>query len=200
MEVAAHGYTHASLTAVTAPEVISEVFRDRVELEKATGEIIRGMAYAYGAVNDSVVQCLKDAGILYCRTTASTRQFSIPQDLLRLPATCHHNDRELMALAKRFVEIPLRNDAMLFYLWGHSYEFDDNNNWNVIEEFCELVSGNDSIWYATNREIMEYITDYRALIPSADGSTIYNPTARTLFFVAKGNEYVVESGKSVKIS
>jgi len=33
----------------------------------------------------------------------------------------------------------------LMYVWGHSYEFDNNNNWNVIEDFCKLMGGRDDI-------------------------------------------------------
>ena len=45
----------------------------------------------------------------------------------------------------------------MFYLWGHSYEFDENDNRDVIEKFAEFVGGRDDIWYATNIEIYDYV-------------------------------------------
>ncbi|MCR4719216.1 MAG: hypothetical protein K5768_06260 [Firmicutes bacterium] len=27
----------------------------------------------------------------------------------------------------------------MFYLWGHSYEFDNNDNWEVIENFAKFI-------------------------------------------------------------
>ena len=41
---------------------------------------------------------------------------------------------------------------MLFYLWGHSYEFDEkhNNNWEVIRAFAAYIGKRDEIFYATN--------------------------------------------------
>ena len=33
-----------------------------------------------------------------------------------------------------------RRVPRLLYIWGHSYEFDNDNNWNVIEEFAEKGS------------------------------------------------------------
>ena len=31
---------------------------------------------------------------------------------------------------------------------GHSYEFDNHDNWNVIEDFCAYMGGRNDIWYA----------------------------------------------------
>ena len=52
---------------------------------------------------------------------------------------------------------------MLFYLWGHSYEFDENKNWNVIENFFKKLEKRDDIWYASNIEIYNYIRAYESL-------------------------------------
>ncbi len=37
--------------------------------------------------------------------------------------------------------------SWLFYLWGHSYEFEADENWNVIEEFAAYTGNRDEIWY-----------------------------------------------------
>ena len=49
----------------------------------------------------------------------------------------------------------------LFYLWGHSYEFEDNNNWDVIENFAKALGRKEDVWYATNGEIYDYVTEYK---------------------------------------
>ena len=80
-------------------------------------------------------------------------------------ATCHHNDPQLMELAKQFCEGRVFPGS-LFYLWGHAYEFDGDNNWNVIEEFVKYVSQfSQEIWFAGNTEIADYVT------ASVSGST-----------------------------
>ena len=58
-----------------------------------------------------------------------------------------------MELAKRFVEMEPET-PQLFYVWGHSYEFEDNNNWEIIERFCEYMAGRDDIFYGTNEEVL----------------------------------------------
>lgn len=42
-------------------------------------------------------------------------------------------------------------------MWGHSYEFDVNNNWERIEEFCKMLGGRDDIFYGTNAQCLGYI-------------------------------------------
>ena len=189
-EVAVHGYRHPWLESLPPSMATIDVLNDRIELEKMFGRIIRGMAYPQGTYDDEVVNCLRACGIAYSRTTKTTERFDIPTDWLRMPATCHHNNPRLMELANKFLERKtFRPQPQLFYLWGHTYEFDDNDNWNVIEEFAEYMGGRDEIWYATNIEIYEYIEDYNRLVFSADGQRVYNPTNRTLYF---NNDYTTE--------
>ena len=99
-----------------------------------------------------------------------------------------------MKLAKRFVEKQPPSSPWLFYLWGHSYEFDWDNNWNAIEEFAEYVGNRNDIWYATNLEIYEYVEAYKRLVFSPDGDHVYNPTLFNLYF-EKIVMYCVHSGE-----
>lgn len=181
-EVAVHTLTHPRLERLPMPNITYEVLQDRLNLEKQYGCIVRGMAYPFGTYNDQVVDCLRACGIAYARTVVSTEKFDIPTDWLRMPATCHHKNPRLMTLAQQFLDSKNSETPKLFYLWGHSYEFDQQNNWNVIEDFAALMGGREDIWYATNIEIYDYVQDYQRLIWSADGRMVHNPTSRALFF------------------
>lgn len=68
------------------------------------------------------------------------------------------------------------------YVWGHSYEFDNHDNWNVIEDFCAYMGGRNDIWYATNIEIIDYMDAARRLISqqTAEESTIRMPSVSGL--------------------
>ena len=200
MEVAVHALTHPFLEQMSAGACTYEVVKDRENLEAQFGTIIRGMAYPFGTYSDEVVACLKAAGIAYARTTISSCEFKIPTDWLRLEATCHHRNPRLMELAHKFVEEAPNNRApWLFYLWGHSYEFEANDNWNVIEEFAEYTGGHEDIWYATNIEIYDYVEAYRSLVFSLNCSRVYNPTALTLYFEKGGVTYCVKSGETIEL-
>ena len=87
----------------------------------------------------------------------------------------------LMELADKFVNqsnnIPFNKGAWLFYVWGHSYEFDNDNNWEVIEHFAKYAGKREDIWYATNIEIYDYVKAYESLQTSYDKKIIHNPSA-----------------------
>ena len=200
MEVAVHGLTHPYLEQLPENLCTYEVLQDRKNLEADFGYMIRGMAYPFGTTSDSVVASLKQCGIAYSRTTVSTEKFTIPTDWLRLPATCHHRNPRLMELARNFVDNAFFRGPGLFYLWGHSYEFDQNvpdNNWGIIEEFAEFMGNREDIWYATNIEIYDYIQAYNQLIFSMDYTKVYNPTCTTLYFKTAKGEYQVKPGETV---
>lgn len=182
MEVAVHALTHPFLEQLSVNECTWEVIADRMNLEQEYDVIVRGMAYPYGTYSDQVVEILDNCGIAYSRTVEATHRFDIPKDWLRLPSTCHHNDPKLMELAHALVETEWNRTPALFYLWGHSYEFEADNNWHVIEEFAEYIGGREEIWYATNIEVYDYVKAYEKLIFSTDGKKVYNPTNVELFF------------------
>ena len=149
-EIATHGLTHAAPTGMTKEQLDKEFLTDMSNIERIYGTYPVGMAYAYGCVDDEVVKYLKSIGIKYGRTVEAS-----PKEPLKLKATCHHDDDMLFELAEKFLKAePKENEQMLFYVWGHSYEFDVNNNWDRIEEFCKMMSGKADIFYGTNRECL----------------------------------------------
>ena len=198
-EVAVHALTHANLPDLPPSAVCYEVMQDRINLEREFGGVIRGMAYPFGTYNAEVVQALRDCGIAYCRTVHSTHDFHFPEDWLVLHPTCHHNDPQLMALCDRFLADEAPFFSRLFYLWGHSYEFEANDNWDVIRAFAEKMGGHRDIWYATNIEIVTYVNAYRSLILSADGRTVYNPTVTRIWLEDNFRLYEVGPGETVAL-
>ena len=154
-EIATHGLTHAAPTGMTKEQLDKEFLTDMSNIERIYGTYPVGMAYAYGCVDDEVVKYLKSIGIKYGSTVEASHSFEIPKEPLKLKATCHHDDDMLFELAEKFLKAePKENEQMLFYVWGHSYEFDVNNNWDRIEEFCKMMSGKADIFYGTNRECL----------------------------------------------
>lgn len=204
MEIGIHGYKHMPLALVDMDLAINDVVSDRKELEKTFNRVIKGMAYANASYNDDVVDMLRNAGVSYSRTTNNTSKFDIPTDWLRLAPTCHHNNACLMDLAKEFVEQKepsyfWSRKLQMFYLWGHSYEFDMNNNWDVIEKFAEFVGNKDDIWYATNGEIYDYLKASEQLEFSADMSLVRNMSCLDIYIDYFGERKVVPAGKTISL-
>ncbi len=204
IEVAVHCERHLTLTEVSPSVAARDILANREKLEKLFKKPVTGMAYPCGAYNDDVVGILKNCGIDYSRTTKSTEGFAVPTDWLRMPTTCHHDNPRLMELADKFLESEKfsyfwRNKPKLFYVWGHSFEFPNNNGWSKFEAFLEKVAGKDDVWYATNIEIYKYVRAFNRLVFSTDLEYVENPSAVDVYINVLNKEIVVPAGKIVVI-
>lgn len=198
-EVAIHGLTHLSLTDIPRQLMIKEVLEDKKNHEALFGYPVRGMAYPYGTYSKEVFELLKDIGVEYSRTVNSHESFSLPLNPLEWNPTCHHGNPNLMKIAKRFVHGEFFGLG-LFYLWGHSYEFDLDNNWEVIEELCEYISGKEDIWYATNIEIIDYLEAWDRLRFSYDCTVVYNPSAIPVWIEFNEVPIEIKSGETKNLA
>ena len=200
-EIALHAYTHPDLTLLSAGNAAYQIVKDREALEDMFGRIVRGMAYPYGTNSDGTAELLKNCGVAYCRTVEATCRFDIPTNWLRMPSTCHHDHPRLMELADDFLAKPnfSWSRPKLFYLWGHSYEFEANNNWHVIEDFAAKVSGKEDVWYATNIDICDYVNAWKRMITSADGTRVFNPNHCPIWLWADGKTHKVDPGCQIQL-
>jgi peptidoglycan/xylan/chitin deacetylase (PgdA/CDA1 family) len=202
-EIALHGARHVFLDKVPLPEAVKEVVDNRDYLENKFERIVDGMAYAYSGYTDEVLKVLPALGVKYARTTVSTHTFDIPKEWLTWNPTCHHADKMLGELTDKFLntspdDVEKKREPWLFYIWGHSFEYDNADNWSVIEELGKRVAGNKDIWFATNKEIYNYVTAYRSLEFSLDGERVYNPSAIPVWLQLRGKVYQIPSGAQVK--
>lgn len=204
-EVAAHGLNHAPLAILNDTEILYEVMEDRKCLEKEFGVLVKGFAYPYGSVGASSAEILKACGIRYARCSGRSGNFAFPPaNWLQIHSTCHHKAENLMELARKFVESKLtvyRN--MMFFMYGHSYEFNREDNWDILENFAAYIGGREDIWYATPGEIWAYHNAFEALERSADGHIIHNPTNQTVYVIVhgspahEGEKLCLEPGRTV---
>ena len=144
-EIACHGVTHRHPRQMNQTEWLREVWQDRLTLEELTGGIVQGMSYAFGEYYPEQVEALCAMGIQYSRTVESTGSFALPQELLRWKPTCHHNDK-LLERAEKFLHVPGYEKMPLFYIWGHSFEFERENTWPLMEQLAEKLQGAQDIW------------------------------------------------------
>lgn len=203
-EVAVHGAEHLDLTMASNEQALLDLLLDKQALEKTFNTIMVGMAYAYGTYNDRVVELVKNCNIKYARTVNSTFNFNLPQNFLTWHPTAHHNNENLMQLLNEFLSdeksnVFCFNEPKLFYLWGHSYEFDDDNNWAVIEEFAKQAGNRSDVWYATNKQIYNYLTSFERLEYSCDKKIIHNPTDTDIYLNFNGQKVIVPKNKTIKI-
>ncbi len=197
-EISCHTYLHPAIHRFPIEQVIQQIIEDRRVLEEAVGYPVRGMSYPYGVFSEEIVKHLPATGIRYSRTVVSTNGFELPENYLLWNATCHHNDK-LMDLAKEFAEYDRRRGMCMMYVWGHSYEFERQNNWELIESFCSYMANRDDIWYATNIEIVDYMEAVSRLQYTVNGEAVYNPSVKDVWLEIDGRIVKAESGKLTKL-
>ena len=200
-EIACHALTHMSLAGTPTALISWQIIEDRKNLESLTDGLVQGFAYPFGTYDDAVKSTLQACGIYYARTVNSTGIFDFPKDHLEWQPTCHHNDKNLKKLLETFCrDERLWGEPQLFYLWGHAYEFDQRDNWEMIEEaFSYVVRYKDDIWMATNGEIYDYVKAYENLQFSADGSKVYNPGLLDVWIGVDQDSIEVPGGAMITI-
>lgn len=158
-EIASHTLTHPRLPAIDDDrEIIRQVEEDRLRLSELAGYEVVGFAYPCGGVNCDA-RCAElirtQTGIQYARTIISSESFAPQDDLFLFNPTAHHhkNIPHLLELWEQFLKTD-PSKPQIFYIWGHSYEFDIRDDWGQFEEFCQAVAGHPDVFYGTNREIL----------------------------------------------
>ncbi len=157
-EVAVHTVHHPRLDLLDHDSVYHEVMDDLEALEELSGQKVIGMAYPGGPFfTDETIRIIsEETPICYARSTSGHKTFALPDNLMIWEPTCQSESGSLFRLAEEFISLKPNEDA-LFYVWGHTYEFDIYDSWGRFEEFCKLISGHADICYATNGEIADYI-------------------------------------------
>lgn len=210
-EVALHTHTHPQLSYIPNERIIEEVMENRRQLEKCVGYVVNGMSYPMAGYDESVIRKICECGVLYSRTTQATGTFSLPDDFMKWNPTFHHSrgtekwspnvqhsHTALLEKAKEFLAYPEWIKTMpLLYIWGHSYEFENDHTWDVIENFAKYVSGAQDVWFGTNMEIYHYITAMRRLQFSADCTMVYNPSAISVWIGVDDVPVEIKGGKTV---
>lgn len=213
-EIAVHGFYHRALNLVKPVEAIRDVLNCRMTLEKTFNRIVRGMAFPdiglnrnyYPEAYSKIKPLLESLDIAYARTSGGDNDnFNLPEDWLNWIPTIHHNNANAFEYIDKFLSLDVNDNysakrqSRLFFMWGHSYEFERANNWERLEEICQKLSNKEDIWYATNMEICSYVKAYESLVYSADTFTIYNPTLYEIWLELDKVLYSIKPGETLRI-
>ena len=200
-EISTHTFSHCFPTNIPKTVLVNEVVEDRKCLERIAGYPVYGMSYPYGDYDDEVIKTIRECGILYSRTVCNTRNFRLPKNFLEWHPTAHHNGIE-NAISSFFEKMD--TDSVkdpLLYIWGHSYEFETEEQWQMIENALKRLSERkDEIWFATNMEIYNYVTALKSLRVAVDESCVYNPTDVDIWLEKDKVVYKVSAGETVNFS
>ncbi len=197
-EIACHTLTHPTIARCPMTAVVNEVLEDRKNLEALLKKPVRGLSYPNGSYSEEIKQVLPALGIKYSRIVGDSHNFNLPTDLYEWLPTCHHNNN-LLELGKEFVGLAKKQYLYLMYVWGHSYEFTRDDNWEVMEEFCTLAGGREDIWYCTNIEYVDYMEKAKGLQFAADNSFVYNPYATSVWISVNNTIREIKGGQLTEL-
>ncbi|WP_143316754.1 polysaccharide deacetylase family protein [Clostridium sp. HBUAS56017] len=197
-EVSCHTLTHPTIARCPMTQVIEQVLEDRKALEAIVGYPVRGLSYPNGSYNNEIENMLHHVGIEYSRIVGNSDNFELPRNYYEWKATCHHN-HNLLKLADEFIALDKKQYMYMFYVWGHSYEFERDNNWELIEKFAKKIGKREDIWYATNIEIVDYLKVCDSLLFAADGSFVYNPSAASAWISVGDVVFEIPGGTQVAL-
>lgn len=197
-EMSCHTVLHPTISRSPIEQVAVQILEDRRYIERIAGCAVRGLSYPNGSYSREIMELLPMLGIEYARVVGNTDDFELPEDFLAWKATCHHN-HNLLDNGRRFLELNKKQYLYLMYVWGHSYEFDRDDNWELIEEFCRMMSGQEDIWYAANIEIADYMKAAKNLHFTVDADRVYNPNAISVWISVDGQMIEVPGGKTIEL-
>lgn len=166
-EVGSHTLDHCYLTSVDDGEARAQICAGKAALEQALGASVAGFCYPGGQFTAEHRRMVAAAGFGYARTTVNfcidvgTDPFLVPTSLQLYPHSRSVYLRNWMRrgrwLARHdLARVALSNAGLLprlraaiarvartgglFHLWGHSWEFDAIDGWNVLDEFLRYAS------------------------------------------------------------
>jgi peptidoglycan/xylan/chitin deacetylase (PgdA/CDA1 family) len=199
-EVAIHTVTHPRLELLDAAQIATEVLENRKALEDLVGYPVRGMAYPFGTYSQRVIEVLRALGVVYARTTENAAKCFPPQEPLAWPSTGHQY-ATAPTIPERFEECHSNpRFSGVFFVWGHGFEFERNNDWDGLERIYKPLSGKPDVWYCTNIQLFDYEEARQRLVIAANRRSVLNPSGIDVTIRADGELIVIPHGATVALS
>ena len=194
-EIGVHGAFHKNFKDISNDEILKEIDTDIKELKALTGRDIVSMAYPYGATNTKIAKLISNGSIINGRTINNTYKFGFPKNYMLWKPTCH--DRKVLDLVDSFIELNGKG-LSLFYVWGHSWEFKDEQRWNNMKTFCEKIGKENDIWFVGNGEFTLYIEALKKV--TVKEGIVSNPLDNPTIWIEINNEITfIPPGNSISL-
>lgn len=174
-EIGAHTMTHPRLTRVSLNEADKEIRNSKSHLEKVLGKKVVSFCYPGGEFDKKHKKIARDAGFSYARTVrrlhikpskdnfaaaTTIHAYKHYQDVPKILVLSRFNPAKFWLVFNDWSELgKLMFDKALksggvYHVWGHSWEIDNNNDWERLERLFRYISDHDGVSYVTNKELV----------------------------------------------
>ena len=162
-DVEVHTMNHPSLKIYdeNVAKLKREIMGDAANIREITGINPVGMAWPGGDTEytEKTIELVREhTSIRFARATTTTNTFTLPDYFLKWKPTCSITNGKLLDLARQFVEAEADED-MLFFVWGHGYEFDFYDLYDDFEELVKMMSEAEDVVCVTNAEFYQLFKD-----------------------------------------
>lgn len=189
-EIGGHSVSHNSLRRLSAEELNYEVSVCKHRLQDSVGREITTFCYPNGYYNRKVIAAVKRAGYAGARTCrmlsleSKIEHFEMPITLQAFPHVPSSYLRNIGRAAdlpllwrymtelsrfKNWVELgkhmfdKLLQHGGIWHLYGHSWELEQYQLWDQLEEMLDYIAHRDGITYATNEALLRILSRSREL-------------------------------------
>jgi len=188
-ETGAHTLNHTVLTKVSYEKARQEMRDGKSALEDVIGKEIRAFCFPKGKYTQPLLNLVKECKFDYARTVESLRIKNVIDTKKRLMHVSlqvypykHHvywisilkgNKEGLynyLSVANvvgdwsKLSETLLENSfksGIAFHLWGHSWEIEKHNLWEILEQFLKYVNKRNNVIFCTNTELWSMLNENR---------------------------------------
>lgn len=155
-DVEVHTLNHASLKVYDNDplKLKREISADAVNIYRYTGVYPLGMAWPGGDTEyteKTVDFVAKHTDVGFARACGSTFGFDLPEYFLTWYPTCTVSDGNVLKYAEEFLKADCTED-MVFYVWGHGYEFDLLHNYDTLEQLIKMMTEAEDVVTVSNAE------------------------------------------------
>jgi len=188
-EIGGHTYNHTILTKVSLERAREEVKSCKNALEDIIGKEIQAFCFPRGKYTQSLAVLVKECGFTYARTVTPLRikkVVDIKRGLMHTSLQVYPHKhytywisilkgnveglknyirvtnviKDWFKLAKKLLEYSYETGAV-FHLWGHSWEIEKYNLWEILEQFLKYVNKRNNVIFCTNTELWSMLNENR---------------------------------------
>ena len=187
--------------AATTEAYVNCARRAKRELEAIFGKgSVRSYVWPCGyQENREVNAAMKKEGFQAMRITGcvgDSTGFALPQDRQQWSYNADYTC--LPEVSKAYGDYPDDGSLKFFCFGVHSHDFEKNNCWNLLEDFCKQYGNRpEDFWYATNCQIFDYEDAVKSVIVTETG--VKNPSPIDLSIKVEGKKQILPAGGEIKL-
>ena len=195
-EIAVHGASHRNFLKISPEAVLEEVNTDIQKLSQLTHRKINSLAYPFGSSNNAIAQLIASTGLSNARTVKESLNFELADNFFLWNPTC----RDDKALDFSDSYLNLREKKLsVFYIWGHSWELENEKRWNNMVGFCKIISNKKDIWYTGSGNLANYLNALKKVTIGANEITNPKDNLPVWLNLSSGT-IVLKPGHHIKIT